>query len=155
MTIEHLLEQECAQLGRFISLLEDEQAALMQAQPTPLAQIEEEKTAVVSALNTLSEARLRAATPVSGPRNDDREIMQTWLGSQACGPRAKDLWQQLTEMAHTAQRLNALNAQLVNQHLSRTSQALSILDRQRNSAPLYGSDGQATHYTGSRIVDSA
>lgn len=153
MSIERLLEQEIAQLGRFIQLLEREQEALKHADPAPLAMIEQEKTAVVEALNTLSAARLACITRKTDA--NDKETMLAWLQTQAPNAPASQHWQRLTEQARTAQRLNALNAQLVSQHLARTSQALSILDRSRTSAPLYGSDGQATHYTGSRIVDSA
>lgn len=153
MSIERLLEQECVQLGRFIQLLEREQEALTQANPAPLATIEQEKTAVVATLNALSAKRLAGIHP--GAELNDKEIMQSWLQTQDINSAPSQHWQRLTDLARTAQRLNALNAQLVNQHLARTNQALSILDRSRTSAPLYGSDGQATHYTGSRIVDSA
>lgn len=153
MSIEHLLEQESAQLGRFIELLEREQVALKQADPAPLTIIEQEKTAVVDTLNALSVERLASIARKTGA--NDKETMLAWLETQAPNSPARQHWQRLTDQARTAQRLNTLNAQLVNQHLARTSQALNVLDRSRSSAPLYGSDGQATHYTGSRIVDSA
>lgn len=148
-----LIEREISLISRFIASLEREQQALKAAQPESLPAIHEEKSTLVDQLNDLESQRIKL---VGGPSAvPDRERMNLWLAAHPKETRIAESWQKLVQIAHVAKRQNELNAALVKLHLEKTTQALAILTRHSQDNLLYGSNGQAAGYTGSRIVDSA
>ena len=148
-----LLEREISLVSRFVTALQDEQAALKAASPDALPTIHEEKSALVDQINHLESERIKW---VGGPVGlSDRERMNAWLQAHPSETLLAAHWEKLLELAGEAKRQNELNAALVKLHLERTSQALAILTRHAQDNLLYGSNGQAATYTGSRLVDSA
>lgn len=149
--VGRLLASEVEAVKRLIDLLTQEQSALKAATPEALAEIGPQKTGLIEHLNLLESQRV---TLIAASGKDARTAMEQWLGKRPADSAAKTQWQDLLELARQAKSLNELNGKLLNMHLQQTSQALAALSRQ--SAPgLYGSDGQASALTGSRIVDSA
>lgn len=151
--LDNTLEREIDLLSRFIALLNEEQGALKAATPEVLPKIHEGKALLVDTLNTLETERIKligGATSVP-----DRERMIAWLANHPSEKKVATHWQALIKLAQEAKQLNELNASLVRLHLEKTTRALAILTRHAQDNVLYGSNGQAAQYTGSRIVDSA
>lgn len=151
--LEKIMEREVELISRFIALLEAEQEALKSAKPESLPEIHTSKETLVGELNQLENARIKL---VNGPGAlTDRERMNAWIKAHPTEKKAAGLWDQLLSLAHAAKQKNELNAALVKLHLEKTTQALAILTRHAQENTLYGSNGQASVYSGSRIVDSA
>lgn len=151
--IQSLLEREIDLISRFVSLLEQEQAALAAAEPDKLPAITPEKHQLVEQLNHLESERVQA---VGGNMAlNDRQRMEVWLAQHASNSNTSQRWEKLLALAKQAKSLNELNNQLVKTHLERTSKALAILTQRAQENVLYSSKGQTAIFTGSRIVDSA
>jgi flagellar biosynthesis protein FlgN len=80
--------------------------------------------------------------------------MKIWLGRQPDNQTAAVNWENLLDLAREAKQLHELNASLVGMNLQQTNEALAIL-RKPAQHTLYGSNGQTSPFSGSRIVDSA
>lgn len=152
-SLHDLLLQEKELLDRFIACLREETAALKEIRPDTLNTIGQEKLALSSQLDTI-ENRRSALTGAHGG-NGGRAAMQQWLDRHPQEAAAAALWNEILALATEAKRLHNLNGELIAIHLSKTSEAIEILSRRQRDKPLYGSDGQSTSSSGSRIVDSA
>jgi flagella synthesis protein FlgN len=148
-----LLEREITLVSRFVAALNEEQDALKAARPEALPKIQEEKSVLVEQLNSLETERTLLVGGASEKTN--RQRMLAWLAAHPAEIQIHTHWHKLLELAEEARRQNELNAALVKLHLDKTSQALAILTRHSQESLLYGSNGQAAIYTGSRIVDLA
>lgn len=144
-----ILAREEIFLSRFIATLGEEQEALKAARPELLPSLADQKTRLVEELNKLEANRIQLA---GGP---DRAAMLNWLATHPADRESPILWERLATLSQEARHLNELNAQLLDLHLRRTSEALQILTRHTQNSLVYGADGQATALTGSRIIDSA
>lgn len=151
--VESLLGKELAAVDQFLDLLREEQRVLQEGPAERLRALGEEKLALVDALNCLESEREKLLAGNPGPSN--RARMESWLAGKAATPACRTQWAKLMERAGEARRLHTLNAEMVNSLLRRTGEAIDILMQRKKEAALYGSDGQATEVTGSRIVDSA
>lgn len=151
--IAAITQREISLISRFVALLKDEQAALKFANAAALPEISTAKIALVEQLNAL-EIERRTALGIFGEENT-RQVMIQWLAKHPENKTAAVNWEKLLIFAREAKELHELNAHLVGLHLQQTSEALAILTRQSAEHALYGSNGQAGRYTGSRIVDSA
>lgn len=150
--VARVLEGELEAIRQLQVLLDVEQQALKEAAPERLNGIGQDKAVLIERLNQLEAERL-ALIPSAGPA-DPRRAMDRWLASQEAPENTRNLWNMLLELARQARTSNELNGKLVALHLQHTNQALSALSRQ-STPGLYGSDGQTSTLTGSRIVDSA
>ena len=148
-----ITEREITLVSRFISLLQDEQETLKRADATALAEIGAAKIDLVEQLNSLETER-RDLLGITGNENT-RQAMTDWLANHPQAQTAAVNWESLLNLAREAKQLHELNASIVGMHLRQTSEALFILTRQAEQHALYGSDGQASQISGSRIVDSA
>lgn len=153
LVLSQTLERETGLVSRFVALLTQEQEALTAAKPESLPAIHEEKTSLIGQLNTLESQRnqLIGGTPTLS----EKERMALWLSAHPAETKIAGQWATLIGLALDAKRLNELNARLVKLHLDRTTQALAILTRRSEENTFYGANGQASQFTGSRIVDSA
>lgn len=147
------LEREIDLISRFHISLQEEQEALKSALPELLPKIHEAKSLLVDELNALENERLKLIEGFS--HLPDRKRMDAWIKGHPTETQIANQWQKLLELARSAKQQSDLNASLVKLHLEKTSQALAILTRHNQENTLYGSNGQAAAYTGSRIVDSA
>lgn len=148
-----ILEREIELVSRFIVALNDEQKCLTAANADALPALAAQKAELADQLNTLESERMAAIGRTGQP--SDQASMQTWLDGNLSDALASSNWQKLRELAREAKNLHELNAQLVELHLKRTSEALAILTQQASQSTIYGASGQTTTATGSRIVDSA
>lgn len=151
-SLRELLQQEKELLERFIACLHEEAAALKEIRPEALDGIGQTKLALTSELNAV-EHRRSALTAV--PAAGGRAAMQQWFLRHPQEAAAAALWNEILALATEAKRLHNLNGELIAMHLGKTSEAIEILTRRLSDKPLYGSDGQSTGSSGSRIVDSA
>lgn len=151
--IAAISEREIALILRFVALLKDEQESLKRANASALPEISAAKIDLVEKLNLL-EAERRTVLGIVGDEKT-RAAMAVWLTNNPKDKTAAENWKRLLNLAQEAKQLHELNAQLVGMHLQQTSEALVILTRQAEQHSLYGSNGQAAQFSGSRIVDSA
>ncbi|MCB4360858.1 flagella synthesis protein FlgN [Quatrionicoccus australiensis] len=148
-----ITKQEIDLVSGFVALLKKECEALKQANVSPLADLAMEKAQLIEQLNNLERMR---ATLLGVPDGQDiGAAMARWLESTPGQPGIAANWKKLMDLAREAKALNNLNSSLVSMHLNQTSELLSALTLQPQKQSLYGSNGQASQLTGSRIVDSA
>lgn len=137
--MKDILQQEQAALDRFIDLLNQEQAALVNADVDALLALTETKLKQTDQLTAL--AGQRVAMLARAGFAADAAGVSGWLASQ---PKAvADAWHQLLDSAQAAQRINQTNGKLIQTHLQHNQQALSTLLNASNRANVYGPDGQA------------
>ena len=133
------LRQELAALEQFITLLRQEQAALVSADVDALLAISNSKIKLSDQLNAL--ARDRVSMLVHAGYAADAAGVAGWLAQQP--PTVADQWQRLLQGAQLAQRLNQTNGKLIQTHLQHNQQALNALLGAANRADVYGPDGQS------------
>jgi flagella synthesis protein FlgN len=149
-----LLTRETELVAQFVSVLKQEQDTLKLAKPDALAAINAEKIMLVEQLNRIGIER-SALADMTGT-GSDRATMLAWLERNPQEKKSASLWVKLLKLAQEAKELHQLNGKLISMHLQHTTDAIAVLTQQhREHSLLYGSDGQASAYTGSRIVDSA
>lgn len=144
---------ETAALQRFIAVLEQEQKLLINGDADAVLPLLEKKTALVAELGSAGQQREAALQALGVEARKD--AMEAWFAS-APGELQKH-WQQLLELAQTANRINSTNGQLINTRLQHNQQALSILMNAAGNLgdDTYGPDGHKTTGTGSRPLGSA
>ena len=148
-----VLTREIDQVSRFLLLLKTEQEVLKSGQPDDLAIINEEKVKLVAQLNHLSAERAQLTSELESAAN--QASIASWLALQPREKQSAVLWDKLIQIAREAKELHDLNGQLTSMHLRQTNDALAILTERQPEKTLYGSNGQSSQLTGSRIVDSA
>lgn len=148
-----ILMRETELVSRFILILKQEQEALKSGKSDPLAEINGKKINLVDQLNQLGANRSQL-TGLPG-LTSDQASMTTWLAQHPQEKKSATLWQVLIDLAREAKELHELNGQLISIHLKQTSDALAVLTQHQQEHTLYGSNGQSSLFTGSRIVDSA
>lgn len=150
-----LLLRENDLITRFLDLLKEEQGVLLSATADELAAVVTRKQPLIDALNRIENERAVLIGCAAGKTS--RADMQNWLEQQP-QPDAAELavlWQTTLHIAQQAKALHLENQDLLNKQLARTEAALDILMQRQKSTAVYGSDGQTSCFSGSRIVDSA
>lgn len=151
--IASILDREIQLVSRFLALLGQEQEALKSGNPTALPDIGKDKNLLVDQLNDIEAERNRAlGEPYA---RQGKNGMSAWLAAHPGASDCAALWQKLLAQAQEARQMHQLNAGLLALHINKTNEALAILTRHNTEHTLYGANGQAAAYTGSRIVDSA
>lgn len=148
-----ITKQEIDLVSRFVALLKKECEALKQAEASPLADLAVEKAQLIEQLNAFE--KMRAALLGVTDSQNVGTAMTLWLEKNPGQAGVRANWKKLMDLAREAKALNNLNSSLVSMHLNQTSELLSALTQQPQKQALYGSNGQASQLTGSRIVDSA
>lgn len=148
-----ITKQEIDLVSRFVALLKKECEALKQAEVSPLADLAVEKAQLIEQLNAFE--KMRAALLGVTDSQNVGTAMTLWLEKNLGQAGVRANWKKLMDLAREAKALNNLNSSLVSMHLNQTSELLSVLTQQPQKQALYGSNGQASQLTGSRIVDSA
>lgn len=151
--IAAITQREVELVSRFIDLLTEEQAVLTRGDAPALADIDSTKITVVAQLNALEDER-RSAIGMPDIQNP-RQAMTEWLAAHPDEIEAAAKWAQVVELSSRAKQLHDLNVSLLTMRLHKTTEALAILTGQSRQPSLYGSNGQASQASGSRIVDSA
>jgi flagella synthesis protein FlgN len=136
---------------RFRNALLLEQEILRSGKTDGLAEINAEKLTLVERLNQAGTERARMLSPSNETTTDTR----AWFSAHPQETESFALWKGLLELAREAREINELNGGLINLLHQKTTDALSILTQGKADQSLYGSNGQASPSTGSRIIDSA
>ncbi len=142
------LDALARELAAFISLLEQEAAALAANQAdalTPLiAQREAANRRIASLWQALTSGLGQSATSSLAALREQ------------CLSLAPESWRQVEEMARHAERMNRLNSRLIDEQLRRTQAAVQVLSNAAGSRTLYGADGRVSEFLNpNRSIDSA
>lgn len=132
------LTAERAALQKFIHLLEQEQALLVENDTDRLLEFVEQKSAQAISLSELAESRrslLRENIPVFSAEN-----ILAWL--KANSAQGLSIWQEIRALAGRAQQINNTNGELIQMKLRHNQKSLAVLSNAVNKANLYGPDGQ-------------
>ena len=130
------LKNERDSLRAFISLLEQEQQALLTQDSELLILLAEEKNLATQKLIELS--NLRRASLSSTSSSSDTT---SWIAKFA--PHCCDLWAEIREQARLAHELNQTNGEVIQLKLRSNQKALTaLIGASENAAGLYGKDGQ-------------
>lgn len=149
--VADLLRREHELVLRFRNTLLLEQEALRSGKTHTLSEISAQKISLVDTLNQVGAERSRIISPNANAAID----MQTWLSAHPKETSAAKLWKELLTIAREARDINESNGNLINVLHQKTTDALSILTQGLGDRSLYGSNGQSSVSTGSRIIDSA
>jgi len=124
------ISAETSALQQFIAILEEEQKLLIGGDADAVLPLIDKKTVLIAALGNAGQQRESAL---------------------------QQRWQQLLELAQTANRLNNTNGQLINTRMQYNQQALSILINAGTSISddTYGPDGHKSTGSGSRPLGRA
>lgn len=148
-----VLIQEIELVSCFILLLKKEQETLKSGQPDDLVKINTEKVKLVEQLNQLGTERVQLSSELEFAV--DQISIALWLDQHPQEKQSAALWSELIQFAREAKELHHLNDQLVAMYLRQANDALAVLTQRQQENSLYGSNGQSSSLTGSRIVDSA
>lgn len=148
--LENLLAKEKELVVRFLDALRQEQAALVEGNAEALKPIGETKLHLVGELNGI-EAERATLLPLTAEKGG----MMQWLKQHPNESNARNLWLKIMSLSRVARQMHEMNGELITLHLAKTNEALAILTQRQRDVALYGSDGQSSGGTGSRIVDLA
>lgn len=148
-----LLHKENELIARFLDLLKEEQEVLRAARPDALGDVVARKLPLIEALNAVESERAVLIGSQAGKTT--RAEMSAWLEKQPQAAELAALWQTILMQAQAAKALHLENSELLNKRLASTEAALDILMQRQKDTAVYGSDGQTSGISGSRIVDSA
>ena len=148
--LEKTLFEEKELVVRFLDALRKEQAALVDGDADSLKPISEIKLRLVAQLNA-AEAGRASLIPLASEKTG----MMRWFSEHPEENNARALWLKIISLARVARQMHKMNGELLALHLAKTNEALSILIQRQKDVALYGSDGQSSTGTGSRIVDLA
>lgn len=138
------LTAEHKALAAFVTLLEREQALLMENNADQLVELSEQKSNDAIALNRLADARRALLQPEAAR---DATATQNWLSAHC--PEGLPVWRDLLALAKRAQHLNNTNGELILMKLRHNQQALTVLSNAVNKAAVYGRNGQPDFSPGS------
>jgi flagellar biosynthesis/type III secretory pathway chaperone len=134
MSLTDCLDALAQELGAFISLLEQEAAALAANQADALTPLIEQRETVNRRLAGLWQALTGAA---GLPGSSGLAVLR-----EHCIGLVPEGWRQVEELARHAERLNRLNSRLIDEQLRRTQAAVQVLRSAAGSRMLYGADGR-------------
>jgi len=139
------LNTESEALNAFITLLREEQQALVRGDLERLASFAESKTIHLFELTRLGEQRLQwlREKGLTADRTGMDRLLREHAGR---APQAHAAWQQLTELTKTAQHLNETNGKLIRTRLTTAQRALGVLLSAANIAGAYAADGSTVCY---------
>lgn len=152
-TLSALTEQEIGLMTDLLSRLKEEQDALKNGNAGALPTLGEAKLKLIEQLNAIETARSQFLLCKGG--TDVRAAMQAWLAAHPDQLTLATSWNKVLDLARQAKLLHEVNGKLVGMHLQQTNEMLAALTSPAQQNTLYGSDGQASLASGSRIVDSA
>ncbi|WP_319240749.1 flagellar protein FlgN [uncultured Propionivibrio sp.] len=148
------LTSESELVSLFISLLEKEQASLVEGQTETLPQIAEEKGRAADRLTAVGDERNRLLAEeglAGGPSG-----IEAWCARHPLEKSIVSKWAEVLDKARRAKDLNQLNGNLITLRMQHTARALEALRSASRPLDLYGPDGQSAGTgTARRIIDSA
>jgi len=141
------LNQELAELRKFVALLTSEQEFLLHNDTENLLILSEVKSQAANLLMGMGHSRRKTLL------QDGNDSMEAWLTRNA--PNASPLWSEIRKLAAEAQQINTTNGELIQSRMRNNQQALSVLyNSSQNAAGIYGRDGQASISSSGRHLGS-
>ena len=142
------LDALARELGAFISLLEQEAAALAANQADALSPLVAQREA---ANLRLAELWQGLTNSLGLPATTGLATLRThFLGEMP------ESWREVEEMARHADRMNRLNSRLIDEQLHRTQIAVQVLRDAAGNRTLYGADGRVSEFLNpNRSIDTA
>lgn len=150
---QQVVTEELDCVCRFLELLQTENLALKSGELADLEEISRKKSTLIPELEAKTQARL-AFFGVTNPTTAAQDAAR-WFAENPNEREARENWETLLKTAAKARDIHKANEVLVSLLLQRTNAALDILVQRQRDQTTYGSNGQATSPTGSRIIDSA
>ncbi len=149
MKISQLFDQDAKQLSNLVSLLQKEQASLVDMDIDAIEHILDDKSALIQKIAESS--KLRHAALAKAGFDADENGMANWIRANE---RDHGAWEKFQANLETAKELNRVNGQVINQHFKRNQQAFNQLQGKpaNNNAGLYGANGQTASVNQSRGV---
>ena len=137
-------------LTDFVALLEEEAMALAAQDADRLAALLPKRNTMHG---TLAERWLKLASLAGGDNNPSlTALREAFFGNQ----RPTAAWQQLEQLAHASDRLNRVNAKLIEEQMRRTQAAMQVLQSTMTSRGVYGANGRVSDmFKINRTIDSA
>lgn len=152
-TLAQLVADELSLLREFVSLLVDEQQALIPGDLDRLLPLAEKKSRLAAALGQLAAARNQALADEGLPA--DKAGMEAWLSSQKRAAPARGDWAAVLALAAEARLQNDINGKLIGTRIQHNQRALAVLHAAADQAMLYGPDGQPHTIGGGRHLGAA
>jgi flagellar biosynthesis protein FlgN len=137
---EHLKDEHDA-MACLLEFIKQEEMHLIEANIDNLSRTTEEKTKIIGKIAELAKFRHNALETAGYAPSD--ASMQTWL-ENAPNKAAYQMWSKVLEIAQAAKELNRTNGLLINQHLTRNRNALSVLQGAGEGDNFYGPTGHST-----------
>ncbi|MEW5771220.1 MAG: flagellar protein FlgN [Pseudomonadota bacterium] len=149
-SLQATIDGLCEALADFTALLEEESAALAAQDAERLSTLLPRREAG----NRELAEHWRRLAEMAGPRAPaGLASLRGQLFGDAVPPPA---WQRLEQLAHDADRLNRVNARMLDEQMRRTQTAMQVLQNTLSSRSVYGSDGRVTGlFQTNRSIDSA
>lgn len=141
------LSEENKAARSLLQLLQQEQDRLVAAEIDGLPELTEEKAKVVARLTELATIRHNALASAGFEAKESG--MKAWLEKTASNTINKS-WTELLSMVRRAKEMNRTNGLLINKHMVRNQQAITVLRGTPQGGNFYGPDGQARAYSSTR-----
>lgn len=136
------LEAEVRIAHALLTVLQQEQAHLIDASIPELETLTQEKSSLVAQLSSLAASRHEALAATGYQATESG--MQYWMETRAEAVVA-DTWQTLLDAMRAAQEMNRTNGLLITTHLGHNQASLNVLQsKDSDSGNLYGPSGHAS-----------
>lgn len=136
------LKAELQSAHDLLTLLQQEQSQLIEANISELETLTEKKSHLLTQLSRLAASR-HAALADNGYQATESG-MQYWIDTKAATAIA-NTWQTLLSAMRDAQEINRTNGLLINTHLGHNQASLNALQaKNNNSGNLYGPNGHSS-----------
>ncbi|SER27935.1 flagella synthesis protein FlgN [Nitrosomonas sp. Nm51] len=135
-----VIDSEIGTAKAFVEVLKKEEGALIHGRIDELDMLASDKTRLVEKLENLSKQRKQYLSFLG--YSPDKSGMQLWLMKQA-GVELQEQWNQLMELAKTAQQINRTNGSVISTYLQYNQRAYLALQSASGNISLYGPKGQA------------
>ncbi len=139
-----VMSAELAAAKDFLSLLQEEESALVAGDTERLPDIVQSKSEKIRNIARLAQERNQL---VPLPE------MDAWLKNR---PESSKIWQSLMRLSEEIKEHNRVNGAMIDMRLRSTQQALNMLQSLASTTTsLYGPDGQSSISTGGSRIDNA
>jgi flagellar biosynthesis/type III secretory pathway chaperone len=144
--LDALLGEELAALGTLLSLLGEEEQALVTGDALAIGAIVLAKGRQLDTLGAVMSRRVAFCQSIGLNDAGSAAVNQTHSTHAADSRRTRTLWSELRGAWHDARRRNSINAEVVNLRLSRTARALNVVRQLRGDMNSYRADGRLAGY---------
>ncbi|MEK7708658.1 MAG: flagellar protein FlgN [Pseudomonadota bacterium] len=135
------LETERNTLRAFIEILKKEENALIEGRIEKIDFLASDKSRLIEELIKLDDHRNEYLQKQGLPL--EKSSINAWLAEQHSGQsEVKILWDELLDLAKTAQQLNHSNGLIISTQLQHNQRAFSALHCAAGNVSLYGPQGQ-------------